>query len=87
MDSERRIIPLGGICQGVDTTRADMALTATSLIAMPFLGIAADTLGSYATYGEDAQKLLCAYLAGAVFLGLGGNTMLGWWRLAPSRPC
>ncbi|MGH2799099.1 MAG: cation transporter, partial [Thermoleophilaceae bacterium] len=64
-----------------------MVLTATSLIGMPFLGIAkqrlADTLGSSATHGEGAQNLLCAYLAGAVFIGLAGNAALGWWWLDP----
>ena len=70
-----------------------MGLTATSLMGMPFLGIAkqrlADTLGS-ATHGEGTQNLLCAYLAGAVFLGLarerasgcGGSTR---WRPWSSR--
>jgi divalent metal cation (Fe/Co/Zn/Cd) transporter len=64
-----------------------MGLTATSLVGMPFLGIAkrrlADTLGSSATRGEGAQNLLCAYLAGAVFLGLAGNALFGWWWLDP----
>jgi divalent metal cation (Fe/Co/Zn/Cd) transporter len=64
-----------------------MVLTATSLVGMPFLGIAkqrlADTLGSSATHGEGAQNLLCAYLAGAVFLGLAGNALFGWWWLDP----
>ena len=64
-----------------------MVLTATSLVGMPYLGIAkqrlADTLGSSATHGEGAQNLLCAYLAGAVFLGLVGNALLGWWWLDP----
>ena len=64
-----------------------MVLTATSLIGMPFPGVAkqrlADTLGSSATHGEDAQNLLCAYLAGAVFLGLAGNAVFGWSWLDP----
>jgi divalent metal cation (Fe/Co/Zn/Cd) transporter len=64
-----------------------MVLTATSLVGMPFLGLAkqrlARTLGSSATHGEGAQNLLCAYLAGAVFLGLAGNALLGWWWLDP----
>jgi divalent metal cation (Fe/Co/Zn/Cd) transporter len=64
-----------------------MVLTATSMVGMPILGIAkqrlAETLGSCATHGEGAQKLLCAYLAGAVFLGLAGNALLGWWWLDP----
>jgi divalent metal cation (Fe/Co/Zn/Cd) transporter len=64
-----------------------MVLTATSLVGMPFLGIAkqrlAKTLRSSATHGEGAQNLLCAYLAGAVFLGLAGNAVFGWWWLDP----
>jgi divalent metal cation (Fe/Co/Zn/Cd) transporter len=64
-----------------------MILTATSLVGMPYLGLAkqrlADALGSSATHGEGAQNLLCAYLAGAVFLGLAGNALLGWWWLDP----
>jgi divalent metal cation (Fe/Co/Zn/Cd) transporter len=71
----------------VETSVLGMALTATSLVGMPFLGIAkqrlADTLGSSATRGEGAQNLLCAYLAGAVFLGLAGNALFGWWWLDP----
>ena len=64
-----------------------MVLTATSLVGMPFLGLAkqrlADTLGSSATRGEGSQNLICAYLAGAVFFGLAGNALFGWWWLDP----
>jgi divalent metal cation (Fe/Co/Zn/Cd) transporter len=64
-----------------------MVLTATSLVGMPLLGIAkqrvALELGSQATHGEGTQNLLCAYLAGAVFLGLAGNALFSWWWLDP----
>jgi divalent metal cation (Fe/Co/Zn/Cd) transporter len=64
-----------------------MALTASSVIGMPLLGIAkqrvAKTLGSQATHGEGTQNLLCAYLAAAVFLGLAGNALFGAWWLDP----
>jgi divalent metal cation (Fe/Co/Zn/Cd) transporter len=70
-----------------DTSYLGIVLVTTSLIGMPLLGIAkrrlADTLGSVATRGEGTQNLLCAYLAGAVLLGLLGNTLLGWWWLDP----
>jgi divalent metal cation (Fe/Co/Zn/Cd) transporter len=70
-----------------ETSVLGMGLTATSLVGMPFLGIAkqrlAATLGSSATHGEGAQNLICAYLAGAVFLGLAGNALFGWWWLDP----
>jgi divalent metal cation (Fe/Co/Zn/Cd) transporter len=64
-----------------------MALTASSLIGMPMLGRAkqrlAHELGSQATHGEGTQNLLCAYLAGAVLLGLAGNALFGAWWLDP----
>ena len=64
-----------------------MLLTATSVIGMPLLGRAkqkvARRLGSQATHGEGTQNLLCAYLAGAVFLGLAGNALFGAWWLDP----
>jgi divalent metal cation (Fe/Co/Zn/Cd) transporter len=70
-----------------DTSVLGMVLTATSLVGMPFLGSAkqrlAAQLGSSATHGEGTQNLLCAYLAGAVFLGLAGNALFGWWWLDP----
>jgi divalent metal cation (Fe/Co/Zn/Cd) transporter len=70
-----------------ETSVLGMVLTATSLVGMPFLGCAkqrlAATLGSSATHGEGAQNLLCAYLAGAVFLGLAGNALFGCWWLDP----
>lgn len=64
-----------------------MLLTASSVVGMPILGIAkqrvARTLSSQATHGEGTQNLLCAYLAGAVFLGLAGNALFGAWWLDP----
>jgi divalent metal cation (Fe/Co/Zn/Cd) transporter len=70
-----------------ETSALGMVLTAISLVGMPFLGIAkqrlAVQLGSSATHGEGAQNLFCAYLAGAVFLGLAGNALFGWWWLDP----
>lgn len=69
------------------TSWLGIALTASSLIGMPFLGIAkrrlADQLGSVATRGEGTQNLLCAYLAAAVLVGLLGNTLFGLWWLDP----
>jgi hypothetical protein len=51
---------------------------------MPMLGIAkerlADQIGSAATKGEGRQNMLCAYLAGALLVGLLRNAILGaWW--------
>src|SRR5688572_16078403 len=55
---------------------------------MPLLGIAkqrlADQLGSVATRGEGRQNMLCAYLAGALLIGLLGNALVGAWWLDPA---
>ena len=71
-----------------ETSWLGIALVSSSVIGMPFLGIAkrrlADTLGSVATRGEGTQNLLCAYLAAAVLVGLLGNALLGLWWLDPA---
>ena len=71
-----------------ETSWLGIGLTASSLVGMPILGIAkrrlADKLGSVATRGEGTQNLLCAYLAGAVLVGLLGNTLFGFWWLDPA---
>ncbi|MFC0545740.1 cobalt transporter [Kutzneria chonburiensis] len=62
-----------------------IGLAVASLIVMPLLGVAKKRLGarlgSGATAGEGTQNLLCAYLAGAVLLGLLGNALFGLWWL------
>jgi divalent metal cation (Fe/Co/Zn/Cd) transporter len=70
-----------------DVSWLGMALAASSLVGMPLLGIAkvrlAHRLGSPATKGEGNQNLLCAYLAGAVLIGLAANAAFGLWWLDP----
>jgi divalent metal cation (Fe/Co/Zn/Cd) transporter len=70
------------------TSWLGIALVTSSVIGMPFLGIAkhrlADKLGSVATRGEGTQNLLCAYLAAAVLVGLLGNALFGLWWLDPA---
>ena len=65
-----------------------IGLAASSIVAMPLLGVAkrrlANTLGSVATRGEGTQNLLCAYLAAAVLFGLLANALLGLWWLDPA---
>jgi divalent metal cation (Fe/Co/Zn/Cd) transporter len=64
-----------------------MALAAWSAVTMPVLGIAkqriAEQIGSAATKGEGRQNVLCAYLAGALLVGLAGNAVAGAWWLDP----
>ena len=71
-----------------DATVVGIALAASSVILMPLLGIAkqrlADQLGSAATKGEGRQNMLCAYLAGALLIGLLGNSLAGAWWLDPT---
>jgi divalent metal cation (Fe/Co/Zn/Cd) transporter len=71
-----------------DVSALGMALAAWSLVTMPLLGIAkqriADQIGSAATKGEGRQNVLCAYLAGALLVGLAGNAIAGAWWLDPA---
>jgi divalent metal cation (Fe/Co/Zn/Cd) transporter len=70
-----------------DASLLGIGLAAASLVVMPYLGIAkerlADRLGSAATKGEGRQNMLCAYLSGALLLGLVGNAAFGAWWLDP----
>ena len=71
-----------------DASVLGIALAASSIVVMPHLGISkerlADRLGSAATKGEGRQNMLCAYLAGALLIGLMGNLLLGAWWLDPT---
>ena len=71
-----------------DETLIGILLAAGSVVFMPMLGIAkqriADQLGSAATKGEGRQNMLCAYLAGALLVGLLGNALVGAWWLDPT---
>jgi divalent metal cation (Fe/Co/Zn/Cd) transporter len=70
-----------------DATLLGIGLATASVIVMPMLAIAkqriADEIGSAATRGEGRQNMLCAYLAGALLVGLLGNALAGAWWLDP----
>jgi divalent metal cation (Fe/Co/Zn/Cd) transporter len=70
-----------------DISWLGIALSASSLVVMPYLGIAkqriAEQIGSAATKGEGRQNMLCAYLAGALLVGLVANAAFGAWWLDP----
>ena len=70
-----------------DESMVGIALAVASLIVMPWLGRAKQRIGlrigSSATASEGKQNLLCAYLAGAVLVGLLGNALVGAWWLDP----
>ena len=65
-----------------------IALAAVTLVTMPPLAAAknrvAQRLGSAATRSEGRQNLLCAWLSGALLIGLGANAALGWWWADPA---
>ena len=71
-----------------DPSWVGIGLAVGSVILMPALGIAktrlADQLGSAATQGEGRQNMLCAYLAGALLIGLLANALAGAWWLDPA---
>jgi divalent metal cation (Fe/Co/Zn/Cd) transporter len=70
-----------------DVSVLGMSLAVFSVVTMPLLGIAkqrmAEQIGSSATKGEGRQNVLCAYLAGALLIGLAGNAIAGAWWLDP----
>jgi divalent metal cation (Fe/Co/Zn/Cd) transporter len=70
-----------------DVSLLGIALSASSLVVMPYLGIAkqriAARIGSAATKGEGRQNMLCGYLAGALLIGLLANAAFGAWWLDP----
>ncbi len=66
------------------TSLLGIAVTASSIVVMPALGIAkrrlGARLGSGATRGEGAQNLLCAAQGAAVLIALAANAAVGaWW--------
>ena len=71
-----------------DASWVGVGLAISSIVLMPALGIAKQRIGarmgSIATQGEGAQNLLCAYMAGALLVGLAGNAVLGLWWLDPA---
>lgn len=70
-----------------DESIVGIALAASSLVVMPWLGRAKQRIGalmgSSATASEGKQNLLCAYLAAALLVGLVGNALFGAWWLDP----
>lgn len=67
-----------------DTSALGIAITASSVVLMPALGLAkrrlGDRLGSGATVGEGMQNLLCAAQGAAVLVGLAANAVVdAWW--------
>ena len=64
-----------------------IVMAALSLAAMPLLARAkrrlAPLMGSRAVEAEANQTILCSLMSGALLVGLGANTALGWWWADP----
>ena len=65
-----------------------VGLAVGSVIIMPLLGIAKQRLANQIVLrqrrGKGRQNMLCAYLAGALLIGLLGNALVGAWWLDPA---
>jgi divalent metal cation (Fe/Co/Zn/Cd) transporter len=70
-----------------DVSGMGIALTTLSVVVMPALAVAkrrnGRALASRALVAESSQTMVCAYLSGAVLLGLSANAVLGWWWADP----
>ncbi len=70
-----------------DSSVPGLALAVVAVVLMPILAwrkrtIAAQ-IGSAALRGDAACSLTCAYMAGALLVGLGLNAAFGWWWADP----
>lgn len=67
----------------VEHSPLGIAITALSVMIMPFLSLAerraGRELGSATAVADSKQTLICTYLSAAVLVGLVLNSLLGWW--------
>ena len=67
----------------VEHSPVGIAITALSVVVMPFLSLAerraGRELGSATAVADSKQTLLCTYLSAAVLIGLVLNSAFGWW--------
>ena len=67
----------------VEHSALGIAITALSVIVMPFLSFAerraGRELGSATAVADSKQTLICTYLSAAVLIGLLLNSLFGWW--------
>jgi divalent metal cation (Fe/Co/Zn/Cd) transporter len=67
----------------VEHSPLGIAITALSVVIMPFLSFAerraGRELGSATAVADSKQTLICAYLSATVLIGLLLNSVFGWW--------
>jgi len=70
-----------------DSSFAGISLSVVALVLMPILArrkrVLADRIGSAALRGDAACSITCAYMAGALLVGLALNAAFGWWWADP----
>ncbi len=70
-----------------DASAVGIVLAVVSLVVMPLLArrkrIAARALDSASVHADSVQTLLCVALSGVLLVGLGANSLLGWWWADP----
>lgn len=76
-----------GIGEQPEHSTVGLILVALSVVVMPTIAWAkrrvAAGLGSVALKADAAETQLCTYLSVAVLLGLGANSLFGWWWMDP----
>jgi len=84
VDAGRRLLGWG---REAETSIVGIALTAVSLVVMPFLGWAklrtAAGLGSRALRADAYETITCAWLSLTTLAGLSLNALFGWWWADP----
>lgn len=74
-------LSLGGVVEPEHST-VGLVLTTVSVIVMPTVSLlerrTGRELGSATAVADSKQTLICAYLSGAVLVGLALNSLLGW---------
>lgn len=70
-----------------DRSLPGLILAVVAVVLMPLLAwrkrVLAGRLGSAALRGDAACSMTCAYMAGALLVGLGLHAALGWWWADP----
>jgi cation diffusion facilitator family transporter len=82
------ILKLVGLDEKPEHSAVGLVIAALSLVVMPGLAWAkrrvAAGLNSVALKADAAETQLCTYLSAVVLIGLGANTLAGWWWMDPA---
>ena len=84
VESGRALLGAG---ERAEHSTVGLALAALSLLVMPVLSAAqrraGRELGSSSAVADSKQTLLCTYLSAVLLVGLGLNSLFGWWWADP----